>query len=182
MSPKKTTKAATKSNPTLKIEIEQVVVNIGCAGDNDAIERAKKLLAMLTGDRKPVVTLSKRRSTFGIAKHKPVGVKLTLRGKQAMDFLKISFAGVDNKINSSQFTEEGNFNFGVKEYIEMPGIKYRHDIGMMGFDVTVALRRAGFSIRHRRVQNRKIPSKHKIKKEEAIEWVKKNFNVEVVKN
>jgi large subunit ribosomal protein L5 len=62
----------------------------------------------------------------------------------------------------------------------MPGIKYRHDIGMLGFDVTVNLERAGFRIKRRRVRKRKIPSRHKIKKEEAVEWVKNNFDVEIV--
>jgi large subunit ribosomal protein L5 len=175
------TKAQTKTeNPMREVKLEKVVVNIGCGGDADTIERAKKLIDMLTDGLKPVVTLSKRRSTFGIAKQKPVGVKITLTGKQAMDFLKMSFEGVENQIRSSQFTDEGNFNFGVKEYIELPGIKYRHDIGMFGFDVTVSLKRPGFRIRHRRVQKRKIPTQHKIKKEEAMKWVKENFEVDIV--
>lgn len=176
----KTTKAGETDNPTRAVRLEKVVINIGCGGDADSIERAKKLLAMLTDNRKSVVTLSKRRSTFGLTKHKPVGVKVTLRGKQAMDFLKLSFAGVDDRLNASQFTDEGNFNFGVKEYIEMPGIKYRHDIGMLGFDVTVSLRRAGFRVKHRRIQNRKIPTKHKIKKEEAMKWARDNFGVVII--
>jgi large subunit ribosomal protein L5 len=178
---KTTTKSSKeKENPMREVKLEKVVVNIGCGGDGDSIERGKKLIDMLTDGRKPVVTLSKRRSTFGIAKQKPVGVKVTLKDKQAMDFLKMSFEGVENKIKASSFTDDGNFNFGVKEYIELPGVKYRHDIGMFGFDVTATLKRAGFRIKHRRVQKRKIPSGHKIKKEEAIAWVKKNFGVEII--
>lgn len=168
------------ANPMRAVRLEKVVINIGCAGETDAIERAKKLLVMLTDGRKPVVTLSKRRSTFGVAQHKPVGVKVTLRGKPAMDFLKLAFAGVDNKIKNSQFNDQGNFNFGVKEYIEMPGVKYKHDIGMFGFDVTVSLERAGFRIKRRRVQKRKIAARHKIKKEESIKWIKDNFGVDVI--
>jgi large subunit ribosomal protein L5 len=173
-------KHKTVENPMRAIKLEKVVLNIGCGGDEGAIERAKKLLAMLTGDKKTVVTLSKRRSTFGITKNKPVGVKITLRGKHAMDMIKMSFAGVDNRIKASQFNDQGNFNFGVKEYIELPGVKYRHDIGMMGFDVTVSLKRAGFGIKDRHVQKRKIPSSHKINIEESIKWVKDNFGVEIV--
>jgi len=169
-----------KNNPMREVKLEKVVINIGCGGDTDAIDRAKKLVEMLTDGRKPVVTLSKSRSTFGVAKHNPVGVKVTLRGKQAMEFLKLAFAGIDNKIKDSQFTDYGNFNFGVGEYIELPGIKYRHDIGMLGFDVTVELRRSGYRIKHRRLQKRKIPTTHKIKKEESIKWVKDKFGVEIV--
>lgn len=169
-----------KENQMRAVRLEKVVINVGCGGDADAIERAKKLLAMLTDKRKPVVTLSKRRSTFGVAKHNPVGAKVTLRGKQAMEFLKLAFAGVDNKIKSSQFNDQGNFNFGIREYIELPGVKYRHDIGILGFDVAVSLERAGFHVKRRRVQKREISSRHKIKREESIKWVKDNFGVEVV--
>jgi large subunit ribosomal protein L5 len=62
----------------------------------------------------------------------------------------------------------------------MPGVKYSYDVGMMGLDVAVSLERAGFSIRKRRIQQRKIPAKHKINKEESVEWVKKTFGVEIV--
>lgn len=173
------TKGETESQMRL-IKINKVTVNIGCGGDADAIERAKMLLTMLTGREKPVVTLSKRRSTFGVPKGKPVGVKMTLRGKTAIEFLKLSLAGVDNNLKSSQFDSEGNFSFGVKEYIEMPGIKYNYEIGMMGFDVAVSLGRPGFRVSRRRIQKRRIPVKHKIKREESIEWVKKNFGVDMI--
>lgn len=163
-----------------EIRIDKVVLNVGCAGDKDVIERATKLLEMLTEGKKTVVTKSHKRSTFGLTKGRPTGVKLTLRGQAAFDVLKLTFAGVENRIKSSSFNDQGNFNFGVKEYIELPGIKYRHDIGMMGFDVTVSLERRGFSVKKRHVQKRKIHESHKIKKEESIEWVKKNFGVDVV--
>ncbi len=166
--------------PIRSIRIGKVTINIGCGGDEDAIERAKKLLAMLTSRKKSVVTLSKRRSTFGIAKGKPVGVKMTLRGDAAIEFLKLALGGVDNILKKSQFDSEGNFSFGIKEYIELPRIKYSHDIGMLGFDVAVSLERAGFRISQRRIQKRRIPLKHKIKREESIEWVKKNFGVDIL--
>lgn len=162
------------------IVIDKVTINLGCAGDEGAIERAKKLLIMLTDEKKPVVTVSKRRSTFGIAKGEPVGVKKTLRGKAAAEFLKLALGGVENRLKGSQFDSEGNFSFGVKEYIEMPGVKYKYEIGMLGFDVAVSLRRAGFRISRRRIQKGKISTKHKIKKEESMEWAKKNFGVEIV--
>jgi large subunit ribosomal protein L5 len=44
----------------------------------------------------------------------------------------------------------------------------------------VSLKRPGFRIKYRKVQKRKIPRKHRISKEEAMEWVKKNFGVEII--
>jgi large subunit ribosomal protein L5 len=162
-----------------RIEIEKVVLNVGCAGDLEKIDRAKKLLEMLTG-RTPIVTKSKRRSTFGISKGKPVGAMVTLRGKEAEDFLKKALYAVENKLKPSQFDSEGNFSFGIKEYIDIQGVKYSHQVGMLGLDVCASLKRPGFRIKYRRIQKRKIPKKHRISKEEAMEWVKNNLGVEIV--
>jgi len=167
-----------EENPMRSIRIEKVTLNVGCAADLQKIERAKKLLEYLTG-KKAIITKSKRRSTFGVAKGKPVGVKVTLRKKEAVEFLKKALEAVDKKIEASKFDDNGNFSFGIKEYIEIPGVKYSHEIGMLGLDVCVSLERPGFRIERRRIQKRKIPKSHRISKEEAIEWVKKSFGVEV---
>ena len=165
-------------NPMRQIRIEKVTLNIGCGADQAKLEKAKKLLEYLT-ERKPLITKSKRRSTFGVAKGKPIGVKVTLRKEKAVEFLKKALQAVENKLKISQFDPEGNFSFGIKEYIDIPGIKYQHAIGMLGLDVDVTLERAGFRIKRRRIQQRKIPTKHKINKQEAMEWVKNNFGVKI---
>jgi large subunit ribosomal protein L5 len=165
-------------NPMREIRLEKVVLNIGCGGNLEKIERAKKLLEYLTG-KKPVVTKSKRRSTFGIAKGKPVGVMVTLRKKFAEEFLKRALGAIGKKLSKKQFDAEGNFSFGIKEYFHIPGVKYVHEIGTLGLDVCVSLERPGFRVKRRRVKKRKIPKKHRITREEAVEWVKKKFGVEV---
>jgi large subunit ribosomal protein L5 len=167
-----------QENPMRQIKIEKVTLNIGCGDDKAKLERATKLLEYLT-ERKPLITKSKRRSTFGIPKDKPIGTMVTLRGKTAVDFLKRALEGVEKKLKQSQFDAEGNFSFGIKEYIDMPSVKYKHDIGMLGLDVAVTLERPGFRIKRRRIQKRKIPRKHKINKEEAVNWLKNSFGVEV---
>jgi len=166
-------------NPMRAIRIEKITLNIGCGTDEAKLEKARKLLEYLT-ERKPLITKSKRRSTFGVVKGKPVGVKVTLRKGKIIEFLKTALAAVENRLKASQFDSEGNFSFGIKEYIDMPNVKYRHDIGMMGLDISVTLERPGFRIKKRKIQKRKIPKKHKINKKEAMEWVKNNFGVEIV--
>lgn len=161
------------------IRVEKITLNIGCGDDKNKLEKATKLLEYLT-ERKPLVTKSKRRSTFGVVKGKPIGVMVTLRGETAVEFLKRALEGVEKKLKASQFDNQGNFSFGLKEYIDVPGVRYKHDIGMFGLDVTVTLERSGFRIKRRRIQQRKIPAKHIINKEESMEWVKKSFGVEVV--
>ncbi|MGC9058870.1 MAG: 50S ribosomal protein L5 [Candidatus Aenigmatarchaeota archaeon] len=158
-------------NKMKEIRIEKVTINVGCGGDLEKIERAKKLLLMLT-NQKPVVTLSKKRSTFGIAKGKPVGVKVTLRKKKAEDFLKKVFEAKKYTIPASSIDNNGNFSIGISEYIELPGIKYQHEIGSLGFDVTVTLERPGFRVKRRKVKKAEIGKKHKINKEDVINWLK----------
>lgn len=168
-----------EENPMRAIKIEKVTLNIGCGGDAEKIEKATKLLEMLTG-RKTVITKSKRRSTFGISKGKPVGVMVTLRGEVAEDFFKRALYAVENKLKSSQFDDEGNFSFGVKEYIDIQGVKYSHQVGMMGLDVSVTLKRPGFRIKYRKIQKREIPRKHRINREEAMNWLKNRYGVEIL--
>jgi len=85
----------------------------------------------------------------------------------------------DNKLSLRQFDKEGNIAFGIHEYIDVPGVKYDPKVGIMGFEVCVTFKRAGFRIRRRRIMMRKISLKHRIKKEEVIEFMEKKFNVRI---
>ena len=165
-------------NKNREVRISKVTLNIGAGDDKQRIEKATKLLELLTG-RKPVVTKSRKRSTFGVPKGKPLGSMITLRGQDAHEFLKRALAGVENKVKLNQIDDQGNFTIGIKEYIDMPQTKYSQEVGVIGLDVSVTLERRGFRIARRRIQKRKIPAKQKINKEETAEWLKKNYGVEL---
>ena len=83
-------------NPMREIRIEKVTLNIGCGDNKEKIENAQKLLEKLT-DKRTVVTKSTRRSTFGVTKGKPLGVKVTLRKRNAEEFFN-SICNIDNCI------------------------------------------------------------------------------------
>jgi large subunit ribosomal protein L5 len=166
-------------NPMRQIRIEKVTLNIGCGSDRDKLERAKKLLEKITG-RKVIITRTHKRTTFGMARKRPIGVKVTLRKKEALDFLKKAFVAVGNQIKTSQFDQDGNFSLGIKEYIDLPDVKYDPKIGILGMDVAVTLERPGYRVKRRKVRKSKIGKSHRIKREEAIEWVKKEFGVDVI--
>lgn len=153
------------------IRIEKVTLNIGCGPDEQKIDRAKKLLEILS-EQKPTITLSKKRSTFGVIKGQPLGVKVTLRKTRAEEFFKRVLQALGNKIKESQLDKAGNINIGIKEYIDLPNIKYNHEVGMLGLDCSVTLQRPGYRIKYRRIQQRNIPSKNKINKEETLNWLK----------
>ncbi len=153
------------------LRIEKVTLNIGCGTDNEKMERAKRLLEMLSS-QKPVVTLSRTRSTFGVPEGKPIGVKVTLRKDGAEEFFNRVLQSLDNKMKGTQLDNQGNINIGIKEYIDLPNIKYSHDVGMLGLNCCVTLQRLGHRIKRRRIQQRDISSKNKINKEEVVNWLK----------
>ena len=166
-------------NRMRNIRLEKVTINMGVGEAGPKLEKAKKLVQKLS-DNKIVVTKAHKRTTFGIAKNRPIGVKVTLRGKKAMEFLKSALSVLDNRLKVSQFDDNGNFSFGIKEYIHIPGMRYDPDIGIMGMDVCVTLSRPGFRIKERRVRPKKIGKKHRITKEESQEWTKREMGIEIV--
>jgi large subunit ribosomal protein L5 len=166
-----------KENPMREIRIEKVVLNIGCGSDQDKLKRAEKLLQTITG-QKPLITRTRKRTTFGMARKKPIGVKVTLRKERAEKFLKDVLKAVDNELKETQIND-GNFSIGLKEYIDLPNVDYDPDIGILGMDVCVTLERPGFRVKKRRIKKSKIGKKHLITKEETIEWLKKNFEVKI---
>lgn len=161
-----------------KIKLEKVTLNIGTGESGQKLEKAKKLMEKLT-NKKIVITKTHNRTTFGMAKGRPIGVKITLRKQDAAKFLKAAFHAVRNTLKAGNFDSTGNFSFGVDEYINMPIIKYDPEIGIMGLDVTVTLQRPGYRIKQRMNRPKKVGKKHTIKKEEAMEFVKKEWGIKI---
>ena len=166
-------------NPMRDIRIEKVTLNIGAGKDQTKLEKGTKLLKNITGVT-PVKTFThKRIPEWGIRPGLPIGCKITLRKEPATELLKRLLAAKDNKLKVDQFDNHGNIAFGIQEYIDVPGVTYNHEIGIMGFEVCVTLERPGFRIKKRRICKRKIHTKHAITKQEAIEFMKQKFSVEV---
>ncbi len=166
-------------NPMREIKIEKVTLNIGAGKDQSKLDKAVLLLKNI-GNKKPVKTFTNKRiQEWGLRPGLPIGCKLTLRKKDAKELLMRLLDAKDNRLTGVQFDNGGNISFGITEYIDIPGVKYDPDIGIMGLQVCITLERPGFRIRRRRLQRKKIPSRHSIKKEEAIDFMKKNFKVEV---
>jgi len=165
-------------NPMREIRIEKITINIGCGEAGEKLEKAKKLLEKLT-NRKIMITRTHRRTTFGMAKGRAIGCKVTLREKEAEEFLKKALDAIDNKLSESVFDSQGNFSFGLKEHIDIPGVRYDPEIGIFGMDVCITLERRGFRVKRKKLSH-KIGKRHLITSEEAKEWVVKNYGVKIV--
>lgn len=162
-----------------EIRIEKVTLNVGAGKDQTKLEKGILLLKNITGINPVKTFTNKRIPSWGLRPGLPIGCKLTLRGKKAKEILARLLDAKENTLSLHQFDKEGNIAFGLHEYIDIPGVKYDPKIGIMGLEVCVTLGRAGFRIKKRRIMKRKISQKHRIKKEEVIEFMKKGFNVNV---
>ena len=171
--------AAVQENKMREIKIEKITLNIGAGMPGEKLDKAVKLLQKIT-DMKPIIRKTKKRiPTWGVRPGLEIGCKVTVRGKKAYIILKNMLAALNNAIPSSKFDSTGNFSFGVNEYINIPTVEYDPAIGIIGLEVAVTVIRPGFRIRHRSIKSKSIPKKHSIAKDEAIEFIKSKFNVQV---
>jgi large subunit ribosomal protein L5 len=171
-------KQEVKENRMRNIKLAEVVLNCGATGEK--LERSVKLLKFVSG-KQPIKTLSKRRiPSFGIRPGLEVGCKVTLRGKSALDLIKRLLESINNQLKVKQIGP-GKISFGVHEYIQVPGLQFQRDIGIMGFDVNINLMRTGKRVSSRKIKRGRIPARHKISKEETIKFMEKNFNTSIIK-
>jgi large subunit ribosomal protein L5 len=169
-----------KEKGLFKPRIAKITINIGVGEGGEKLKKAETVLQSLTG-QKPIQTLSRTTNKdWGIRKKMAIGCKVTLRKEAADRFLVESLKTRDNKIADYSFDDQGNVSFGIPDHTLFEGQKYDPDIGIFGMDVCVTLERPGFRVKHRRIARRKIPRRHQVTREEAIEFLRDSFNVEVV--
>ena len=61
-------------------------------------------------------------------------------------------------------------SFGLKEHIEIPGVRYDPEIGIWGMNVSVLLERPGYRVSRRLRKSASVGKSHVISKDEAIEY------------
>ena len=161
------------------IKVEKITLNIGTGKDMKALEKGLKLLEAISSS-KPVKTFTNKRIPgWGLRPGLPIGCKVTLRKLKAVGLLKRLLEAIEFRLDEKQFDENGNLSFGIPEYIDIGGMKYIPEIGIIGLEVSVTLERPGYRIKKRRLLKRKVPKKHRISKEDSIEFMKKNFDVKL---
>jgi large subunit ribosomal protein L5 len=166
-------------NAMKAIRIEKITLNIGAGKSTEKLEKGVKLIKNIAG-RPPVQTITtKRIPTWGLRPGLPIGCKLTIRKAPARELLSRLLQAKENKLSIRQFDGLGNVSFGIHEYIDIPGVNYDPEIGVMGLEVCVTLQRPGFRVKKRRVHKGQVARSHLISQTDAIEFMKKEFNVVV---
>lgn len=162
----------------LKPKIEKVVINISVGKAGEPLEKATIILKELTDQTPCKVKAKKTIREFGIRKGEPIACIVTLRHQKAIDFLK-KVLPITNRIPKKSFDKAGNFSFGIKEHIEIPGVKYNPELGIFGMDVCVSIKRPGHHV-GRKQEKSKIGSRHLLTREEAFLFTKDLFGIEIV--
>ena len=171
--------AAVQQNPMRKIKVGKVVLNIGLGKSGEAIERGKKVLEQVTGQT-PAQTRAKRSvRDFGTHTGEPIGVVVTVRGNETSALIEKLLTAREKKLNESCFDPRGSVSFGIKEHIEIPGIRYDPAIGILGMNVSILLERPGFSVARRGRRTSRVGKAHLVSRDEAIQYFKENFGVTV---
>ena len=169
----------TPSNPMRTIKLAKVTVHINVGKSGEELEKARKILTEITGHKPCTKQAKKTVKDFGIREGEPIACLTTLRGTDAAAFLKRGFEAAGNALKASSFDDNGNFAFGIKEHIEIPGTKYVPELGIFGMDVIGTLERPGFRIKRRRIRPATVGKSHRISKDEAIKFVTETFSIQI---
>jgi large subunit ribosomal protein L5 len=168
----------TTQNPMRKIKLEKVTLSCGAVGPD--LEKSQKLLELITGRKAQIISSGPQRRipNFGVKPNMPLGTSVTLRGSSGTEILKRLLVAIDNRIKKRQIAKNG-FSFGIKEYIEIPGIEYKREIGIRGLNVTASFTRAGIRVKRKKIKCGKVPNRQYVHQDEIIEFMKTHFSTEV---
>lgn len=169
-----------KENPMKQIKIYSLILNICVGSSEEKLNGAVKILKKLTGQNPSLRKAKKTIKEFKIKKGEPIACITTVRGKKAEKLLEKLFEAVNKKIKLTSFSLFGNFSFGINSYIDIPGMSYDPSIGILGMDVCVNLARAGLRVQYRKRRRAKIGKYHKVTRDEAINFIKEKYKVEIV--
>ena len=166
-------------NPMKQLKIGKVVVNISVGASGEPLDNAMTILRRITG-QEPCQRVAKQTiRQWGIRKSEPMACLVTLRGEKADEFLQRALRAVRNRVNPRSFDQNGNFAFGIREHIDIPGTRYDPNLGITGMDVNVTLERPGYRVIRRKRAQSKVGSAHRVTPEESMMFIAEKFGVKV---
>ena len=137
-------------NPMKKLKIGKVVVNISVGQSGTPLSNAMSILEGMTGQTPAPRPAKMTIRQWGIRKGEPMACAVTLRGELADAFLQKAFTAIRHRINPRSFDKDGNFAFGIREHIDVPGTRYDPQTGIIGMDVMATVERAGYRVNKRK--------------------------------
>jgi len=166
-------------NPMRELRIGKVVVNISVGQGGQPLSDAATILEQITGQQPAQRAAKMSIRGWGLRKGEPMACMVTLRGEKADKFLEKAFTAIRHNINPKNFDKDGNFAFGIKEHIDIPGTRYDPRTGIIGMDVMATVERPGYRISRRKRTKSKVGSTHHVTPDEAREFVSKTYGVKM---
>ncbi len=126
--------------------LEKIVLNAGvgkATAQQSLIEGAQRDLEQVSGQKSVVTRAKKSIAGFKLREGMPIGVKVTLRGDRAWEFLDrlISLAIPRIRdfrgLSPRSFDGHGNYTFGINDQLIFPEIDYDRIDVTRGFDITI---------------------------------------------
>ena len=170
--------ATEKINPMKEFKLEKVILNIG--GTGEKLDKGTILLEKISNKKSIKVKATKRIPTWQVRPGLEVGTKVTLRGKDAENMIRKLLPAIDNTLKSKQI-QNNFFSFGIHEYIEIPGVEYIREVGIMGFEATAVFVRPGKHVEKRKVKRGKQPKRLVVTKEEIIKYLETKYKTIIIR-
>jgi large subunit ribosomal protein L5 len=160
-------------------KIAKVVVNMSIGKSGETLQNAMTVFQQLTNQRPYFRKAKKTIREWGITRGTPIACVGTLRGDKATNFLIKGFDALRNKLPKSNFDSNGNFSFGIREHIELPGVKYDPNLGIFGMDICVTMERPGYRVKKRRKCKAKVGRNQMITPTDSMHYIRNEFNIEL---
>jgi large subunit ribosomal protein L5 len=126
--------------------LDKIVVNMGvgrATQQPSLIEGAQRDIEVITGQKSVVTRAKKSIAGFKLRAGMPIGVRVTLRGDRAWEFLDrlVSLASPRIRdfrgLSPRSFDGQGNYTFGVSEQLIFPEVDYDRIDTVRGMDITI---------------------------------------------
>jgi large subunit ribosomal protein L5 len=127
-------------------KLTKVVINMGVGEaltDKKHLESAVSDLESIAGQKAVITKARKSVASFKLREGWPLGCKVTLRGQKMYEFMErlINIAIPRERdfrgMNPKSFDGQGNYNFGIKEQIIFPEIKFDNVDTIRGMDICI---------------------------------------------
>lgn len=138
-----------RENPLALPRIEKVVVSMGVGKaleNKNRIDAAAKDLAAITGQKPAVCPARKSVAGFKLRQGQPIGLKVTLRGPRAYEFIDRLVSIVIPRIRDFRglspkaFDQAGNYNLGISEQVVFPEISIDKIEFVQGMNITIGVK------------------------------------------
>ena len=157
-------------NAMKQIRITKITLNIGAGKNEDLLKKGLKLLEKLSPVKPVKTTTQKRIPGWGLRPGLAIGCKATVR-KGAQELLRRLLVAKENTLLAKNFDGQGNFSFGLAEYIDIEGLEYDPELKIIGLEVAVTLERPGYAVKRRKIRPARLGKSHVITKQQAIAYV-----------